>query len=123
MISNTIKNVVTQYRKHMAEAKWTFLKSISQSYKAGAISKEERAYAMSHLNPAHITTQDAGLISACSIGASFRILIPQLIVEKSYMRRFSVAPGMNDKLIDGRFIKSLGYRVPEVISSTPPPQK
>jgi len=119
MADSIAKQIVAQYKTKMVEAKWTFLKGIHQLYKTGKIDKEELRDAMSHLNPAHITTQDAGLISECSIGASFRILITQSIAEKSYLKIFKIAPGMNDKIADGRFVNALGYPIPKIINSSP----
>jgi len=120
MISDATKKITLNYRKKMAEAKWEFLKNISESERLKKLSNEDKSYALSHLNPAHITTKGSGDISHYAIGASFRILIANYILEKSFMNTFSIAPGANDKMADGKFIESLGYPIPKIIKKNVP---
>jgi len=120
MVSNETANITLNYRKKMAEAKWEFLKSFAKLECLNKLSAEDKAYALSHLNPAHITTKDSGRIGHYSMGASFRILISNYILEKSFMKNFSIAPGANDKIADGRFVETLGYPIPKVIKKNIP---
>lgn len=118
MISKRVKEVVGQYSKKLADAKWSYLKSISKLSEESPLTEEENAYAFSRLNPSHVTTNRSTDIGKYSIGASFRVSMVHYILEKKHYGKFSIAPGANDKLVDARFITSLGYPVPKVFSSS-----
>lgn len=118
MISERVKEVVSQYNRKLADAKWSYLKSISKLSEDSPLTEEENAYAFSRLNPYHITTKRSADIGKYAIGASFRVSMVHYILEKKHYSKFSIAPGANDKLVDARFITSLGYPVPKVFSSS-----
>ncbi|MGP9639911.1 ATP-grasp fold amidoligase family protein [Halomonas sp. AOP42-A1-14] len=111
-----MKDVVTEYSSKMAEAKWTFLRSLKESDENNPLTEDENKYALSHLNPSHVTTNRSVDIRKYAIGASFKVSMVNYILEKKYYKNFSIAPSANDKLVDARFVSSLGYPVPNVVS-------
>ena len=119
MIRKNLQEAVAEYVSKMAEVKWKFLRSLREiGEEPIPLSEEEKSYAFSRLNPSHITTKRSVDIGKYSIGASFKISMAHYILEKKYYCGFSIAPAANDKLVDGRFVSSLGYPVPKVFNSS-----
>jgi len=115
MITSATKQIVEKYNKKMTEAKWEFLKTIQKLSDTRKLSLEEEAYVWSNLNPAHVTTKNFSKLEKYNAGISFKIAMSNSIVEKKFVKIFSIAPGINDKLADGKFIETLGYPIPKII--------
>lgn len=99
-----------EYLKRLSDAKWSYLKSL-QAADTGELTSESYKY----INPAHITTKLSPLIGRHEIGASFRILLSNYILEKKFYTK-DVARGSNDKVRDARFIESQGFPVPRMLA-------
>lgn len=116
MISDRVNSLVLEYAKNMASSKRNFLRGLKEIENSDSISYEDKAYALRSLNPAHIVTGMSPEIRRYSAGASFKVLLSNYILEKSFYSKYknSLAPGTNNKMADARFVKDLGFLVPEV---------
>lgn len=117
-MNSCIKNVIKEYRGSLSSAKWKYLRKIREMEKRGELSDLDKKVLFSNLIPSHITTSNSPLIARYSVGASFKVLMANFILEKRQYTRFSVAPSQNDKTKDAGFVNSLGFEVPHVYCET-----
>lgn len=114
MAIEKIEKSVLEYNKRMISAKSFFLKELNDIDKDKTLTFDDRYYAYSRLNPAHVTTEKSSKIGQFSVGASFKILLTNFIMEKKYYKKYKIALGSNDKVKDSRFVAELGFDVPKV---------
>lgn len=103
---------LSKYLRQLAAIKWEYLKSLRS--KSGSYTEDINLF--KYVNPAHITTKLSPYIERYEIGASFKILLSNFILEKKFYN-LSIAPGVNDKINDSKFLQNLGYPVPTIFSS------
>lgn len=118
MSKSEVPNLISGYKERLEEAKVFFYSNLKEIEKNKKLSEEERGGALRCLNPAHIITKESKYIKKYSMGASFRVLMSNYMLEKKFYKKYSIAPGVNDKLKDARFVESLGFSTAQVISES-----